>query len=83
MVLGAGLEAYVGLAGLVDLDAERARLVKEQKKLAADVQKLGRKLENPGYLAKAAPDIIEKDRAKHDEACALLARVEEQLSELS
>lgn len=83
VVLGAGLEAYVGLAGLVDLDAERARLVKEQKKLAADVQKLGRKLENPGYLAKAAPDIIEKDRAKHDEARALLARVEEQLSELS
>ena len=81
-VLGAGLEVYLVLSGLVDLDAERERLAKEQAKLAADAGKLEKKLSNPGFLAKAAPEIVEKDRAKHAELADKLARVEAQLAEL-
>ena len=81
-VLGAGLEVYLVLSGLVDLGAERERLAKEQAKLAADAGKLEKKLSNPGFLAKAAPEIVEKDRAKHAELADKLARVEAQLAEL-
>ena len=81
-VLGAGLEVYLVLSGLVDLDAERERLAKEQAKLAADAGKLEKKLSNPGFPAKAAPEIVEKDRAKHAELADKLARVEVQLAEL-
>ena len=81
-VLGAGVEAYVLLAGLVDFDAERARLQKEQKALSADVAKLEKKLSNPGFLAKAKPEIIEKDTAKRDELAEKLALVEAQLADL-
>lgn len=81
-VLGAGLEVYLVLSGLVDLAAERERLLKEQAKLAADAHKLEKKLSNPGFLAKAAPEIVEKDRAKHAELVDKLARVEAQLAEL-
>ena len=63
-----GCEVYCELSGLVDFKAERDRLVKEQEKLhekrSAKVEK---KLSNPGYLAKAKPEIIEKDKAKHAE----------------
>lgn len=82
VTLGSGLEAYICLSGLVDFAAERARLQKEREKLAADAGKLDKKLSNPGFLAKAAPEIVEKDRAKHAELVDKLARVEAQLSEL-
>ncbi len=77
-----GAEVYSVLTGMVDFDAERARLAKERKKLEADVAKLDKKLSNPGFLAKAAPEIIEKDRAKLEDARDTLSRVEKQLAEL-
>ncbi len=83
VVLCSGFEVYVTLAGLVDFDAERARLEKELAKLEADKAKLDKKLSNPGYLAKAKPEIIEKDRAKHAEIADKAVRVKEQLDELS
>ena len=82
VTLAPGLEVYIVLSGLVDFEAERARLEKERVKLAADAAKLGKKLSNPGFLAKAAPEIVEKDRAKHAELADKLARVEAQLAEL-
>lgn len=83
VILGSGVEAYVVLSGLVDFEAERARLEKEQKSLEADVAKLEKKLSNPGFLAKAKPEIVAKDTAKRDELSEKLSRVNEQLAELS
>ena len=82
VVLGAGLESYITLAGLVDFVAERARLTKERMKLQKDEERLAKKLSNQGFLAKAAAEIIEKDRAKHAELAAKIKRIAEQLSEL-
>ena len=82
VTLAPGLEVYIGLSGLVDFAAERARLEKERGKLAADAAKFEKKLSNPGFLAKAAPEIVEKDRAKLAEIADKLSRVEAQLAEL-
>ena len=82
VVLGSGIETFIVLAGLVDFDAERARLQKEREKLSKDEQKLAKKLSNEGFLAKAAPEIIEKDRAKHADLVDKIARIEEQLADL-
>ncbi len=82
VTLGAGLEVYICLAGHVDFEAERARLNKEQQKVSNDAAKLEKKLSNPGFLSKAAPDIIEKDKAKLAELSDKLVRLEEQLAEL-
>ncbi len=81
-VLTAGCEVYVCLSGLIDFEAERARLTKEQEKLNKDAQKLEKKLSNPGFLAKAAPEIIEKDTAKFNELTAKIELISEQLNEL-
>ena len=82
VVLGSGIESFVVLAGLVDFDAERARLAKEREALAKDEAKLAKKLSNEGFLAKAAAEIIEKDRAKHADLADKIARIDEQLAEL-
>ena len=82
VVLGAGMEIYIVLAGLVDFVAERARLQKEREKLAKDEARLSKKLSNQGFLAKAAPEIIEKDRGKHAELADKISKIDAQLAEL-
>ncbi len=76
------LEVYTVLSGLVDFDEERKRIEKELAKLTADAAKLEKKLSNPGFLAKAAPEIIEKDTAKLASVKSDVSRLEEQLGEL-
>ena len=82
-VVAQGCEVYCVLAGLIDFDAERARLEKEKKQLEKDEAKFAKKLSNPGFLAKAAPEIVEKDTAKLADLRDKLARVEEQLAALA
>ena len=77
-----GCEVYCKLAGLVDFDAERARLEKEREKLQKDAAKVEKKLSNPGFLAKAAPEVIEKDKAKFEELTAKVELINAQLAEL-
>ena len=81
-VVAHGCEVYCVLTGLIDFEAERARLIKERATLQKDEAKFAKKLSNPGFLAKAAPEIVEKDTAKLAELRDKLARVEEQLAEL-
>jgi len=83
VVLAAGLEIYIALSGLVDFEAERKRLEKERKSLESDVAKFEKKLSNPGFLAKAAPEIIEKDQQKCADLKDRLERVKAQLAEIS
>ena len=82
VVLGCGLEVYIVLAGHVDFAAERARLVKERDGVAKDAAKFEKKLSNPGFLAKAASEIVEKDRAKLADLTDKLARLDAQIAEL-
>jgi valyl-tRNA synthetase len=80
--VASGLEIYVPLEGLVDFAAERAKLEKERDKVAGDLERFERKLSNEGYLAKAAPEIIEKDRSAAAELKAALDLIDAQLAEL-
>lgn len=82
-VLADGLEVYVVLSGLVDFAAERARLEKEIASLEKDHAKFSKKLSNPGFLAKAAPEIIEKDRAKVADMTERLERLRSELSDMA
>ncbi|MEW8978452.1 MAG: valine--tRNA ligase [Symbiobacterium sp.] len=64
----AGAEVYVPVGGLIDVPKEIERITKELKTTEADLTKLQNKLSNPGFLAKARPEIVEKTR---EEAAAL------------
>jgi valyl-tRNA synthetase len=77
-----GLEVFVPLEGLVDFDAEKTRVAKLLDAARADLAKLERKLANEGFLAKAAPEIVEKDRAKAAELAETVAALESQSAEL-
>jgi valyl-tRNA synthetase len=80
--VAAGSEVFVPLEGLVDFDAERERVSREIDKVRPDLEKLDRKLANEGFLAKASPEIVEKDRTKAAELRDTLGTLEAQLAEL-
>ena len=82
-VIASGLEVYVPLEGIVDFEAEAARLGKERVRVAGDLDKIDRKLSNEGFLAKAAPEIVEKDRAKAEALRDTLTTIDAQLAELA
>jgi valyl-tRNA synthetase len=67
VAVGSGFEVRVGLAGAVDLAAELARIAKEIARLDEEWEGLRRKLANPAFLARAPPEVVEKDRARADE----------------
>lgn len=62
-----GVEIFVPLRGLIDLDKEIARLNKELKAVQGDLARVQGKLNNQGFLAKAPEDVIEKEKAKEQE----------------
>jgi valyl-tRNA synthetase len=55
---------FVDLEGIIDFAKEIQRLEKEINKLAIELAKVGKKLENEGFLSKAPADVIEKVRNK-------------------
>ncbi len=70
-----GLEVFVPLEGLIDVDAERERLTKEAAKLLDDLEAVKKKLRNTDFLAKARAEVVEKEKQR-------LAQLEETLDKL-
>jgi valyl-tRNA synthetase len=55
---------FVDLEGIIDFAKETQRLEKEINKLSIELTKVGKKLDNEGFLNKAPADVIEKVRDK-------------------
>ncbi len=82
VAVAAGMEVFVPLEGVVDLAAERDRIARELQKAEAELDRLTKKLANEGFLAKADPQVVEKDRARAAELAHTVGRLAEQLSAL-
>jgi valyl-tRNA synthetase len=50
------------LLGVVDLEKEKAKLQKQAEKLRGQIGGIEKKLGNEGFVAKAPPQVIEKER---------------------
>jgi valyl-tRNA synthetase len=72
------MQVLVPMAGLIDKDAELARLDKEIGRLQGEVKRVGGKLSNASFVDKAPAEVIEKERAKLAEAEQALAKLAEQ-----
>ena len=76
------LEVHVPMAGLIDVEAEVARLEKQVKKLEGDIKGLSGKLNNPGFTDKAPADVVERERGRLAEAEAQLGKITVTIDEL-
>uniref|UniRef100_A0A7S4P865 valine--tRNA ligase n=1 Tax=Guillardia theta TaxID=55529 RepID=A0A7S4P865_GUITH len=76
VVVQDGLEAFLPLSGLVDLNKELARLSKQQTTLEKEVETLVTRMSSPGFADKAPKAVV-------DEANAQLADKREQLNTIN
>ena len=77
------LEIFIPLAGLINVQEEKARLNREITKLKIDSEKIEKKLNNPAFIDKAPPDVISKDRARFEEINMTLAKLQDQLTKIT
>ena len=68
--------ACLPLGDLIDLKAEEARLSKELAKNADEIARIDKKLANPNFVAKAAPDVVDAEREKQAELVDARAKLE-------
>lgn len=78
-----GIEVYLPLAGLIDVEKETQRLSKELAAMEKDLQRAGSKLNNAGFLAKAPEDVIAKERAKYEELSGKIEAVKKRMAYLA
>ncbi len=73
----------IPLAGLIDLDAERARLGKERAKLADEAAKITKKLSNADFVARAKEEVVEENRERLATAEAEMERLDAALGRIT
>ena len=75
-------DLFMPLAGLIDLDAERARIGKEIAKAENDLEAARRKLANPQFVDHAPAAVVAEHRQRQADAEAKVAKLREMLDAL-
>ncbi|PRQ09944.1 valine--tRNA ligase [Enhygromyxa salina] len=81
--VAAGVEVGLPLAGLVDLDEERARLGKDIAKKQKELAGIDKKLANQGFLQRAPAEVVAKEQLRQTELRDNLAKQQALLDRLS
>jgi len=77
------LEVHVPLAGLIDKEAELARLDREIAKLDKNIQILSGKLNNQKFVDNAPPEVVAKEREKLEETQTAHTKLNEQKEKIA
>jgi valyl-tRNA synthetase len=77
------LSVLIPMAGLIDKEAELARLDKAIDKLEKDADRTRGKLSNENFVSKAPAAVIDKEKAKLNEAESTLTKMLEQKQQIA
>ncbi|MGI1657701.1 MAG: valine--tRNA ligase [Desulfitobacterium sp.] len=77
-----GVEVYLPLRGLLDLDKEIARVEKEIAQAFQEQSRLAGKLNNEGFVAKAPEQVVAKEREKLEGINGRIGALQIRLAEL-
>jgi valyl-tRNA synthetase len=81
-ILVEGVTVAFPLGGIIDLEAERARLAKAAEAAVKDRDNLAARLANPAFAERARPEAVVKARADHEARSAEADRLREALARL-
>lgn len=76
------MQILIPLAGLIDKDAEIARLSKEIEKIEKNLAGVESRLNNPAFVEKAKPEVIETARKQAEEQRVALGQLQGQLEKM-
>jgi len=77
------MEILVPMAGLIDKDAELARLNKEIDKLQRELEKVQNKLGNENFVGKAPAEVVAKERERMADMEATLDKLSQQCTTIN
>jgi valyl-tRNA synthetase len=78
-----GVEIFIPLEGLIDLDVERQKIQKEITRLEGSLAGIEKKLSNEKFVSNASPEIVEKERAKQKDWLDNIDKLKEILKNLN
>ena len=76
------LQVLIPLAGLIDKEAEQARLDRELAKLRKELVKAQNKLANSNFVDRAPPEVVEQERQRASEFETAITQLEAQAEQL-
>lgn len=81
-VVAGPVQVFVALEGLIDLEAERERVLKRLEATRVDLSKAEAKLGNATFRDKAPADVVAKEEGKAAEARSIIDRLIAQVTDL-
>lgn len=78
-----GGELFMPLLDLVDKEKELERLNKEVKKLEGEIERIDKKLNNQGFVAKAPQAVVDGEKAKREKYVEMLEAVKGRIDALN
>ncbi|SMF94982.1 valyl-tRNA synthetase [Methylomagnum ishizawai] len=76
------LKVLIPMRGLIDKEAELARLDKEIQRLGKDAPRIEAKLNDPAFVEKAPPQVVAKERTRLQEIQASLTELHAQVEKI-
>jgi valyl-tRNA synthetase len=77
------MKVLIPMAGLIDKEAELARLNKEIVKLRSDISRCEQKLQNPSFVDKAPGQVVAKERQRLADMHSALDKLQEQQTRIA
>jgi len=81
-IVAGNVEAFVPLAGIVDVEAETARLTKSIEEARSQLEAVQGKLGNESFIERAPAEIVDKERGKEAELSSRIEKLSGQLEAL-
>jgi valyl-tRNA synthetase len=81
-IFSRGALAALPLVGIVDLAAERIRLVRERDAERKEIERIDQKLGNPDFVRRAPEEVVDENRERREAASDRLAKIEAALQRI-
>jgi valyl-tRNA synthetase len=78
-----GMEVFLPVEGLINVEKEIGRIMREIEKVERDIDTSRTKLSNSAFLDRAPEEVVEKEREKFEELSLKKKKMEDVLSKLS
>ncbi|MDY3987362.1 MAG: hypothetical protein SOY75_05405 [Peptoniphilaceae bacterium] len=76
------LKIYLPLAGLIDYNEELEKLAKELENAQNEIARAEKKLANPGFVAKAPENVINKEKEKIASYSGMIPELEKAIADV-
>jgi valyl-tRNA synthetase len=77
------MQLLIPMQGLIDKEAELARLNRELEKLNKEIIKAKAKLDNPGYVEKAPKEVVAKEQQNFADLQQSVSKIQENIQKIS